>query len=103
MEEKRNKEKMEENVNDFEGKENLCKCEVGLRNIIIQTWRDIRLQKRQIYHFNLLTNTTRIRSTNPKNYLKFIHTFKSMYSDVDTHTKKDRKWKNKIIALNDMS
>jgi hypothetical protein len=35
MEEKRNKEKMEENVNDFEGKENLCKCEVGLRNIII--------------------------------------------------------------------
>jgi hypothetical protein len=32
--EKKNEKKMEDIVNDFEGKENLCKCEVSLRNIV---------------------------------------------------------------------
>jgi hypothetical protein len=31
-EEKRKK--LEEIVNDFKGKENICRCEVGLRNIV---------------------------------------------------------------------
>jgi hypothetical protein len=31
-EEKRKK--LEEIINDFEGKKNLCRCEVGLRNIV---------------------------------------------------------------------
>jgi hypothetical protein len=34
IEEKKNEKKLEEIVNDFEGKENLCGCEVGLKNIV---------------------------------------------------------------------
>jgi hypothetical protein len=33
IEEKKNKEKLEEIANDFEGKENLCRCEADLRNV----------------------------------------------------------------------
>jgi hypothetical protein len=43
-----------------------------------------------------------MRSTNPKNCLRFIQTLKYMYNDVDTHMEEDKEWKNKIIALNDM-
>ncbi len=34
IEETKNEKKLEEIINDFEGKENLCRCEVGLRNIV---------------------------------------------------------------------
>jgi hypothetical protein len=34
IEETKNEKNLEEIVNDFEGKENLWKCEVGLRNIV---------------------------------------------------------------------
>jgi hypothetical protein len=40
---RRNEKKLEEIVNDFERKENLCRCEVGLKNIVRYTWRNIRL------------------------------------------------------------
>jgi uncharacterized protein (DUF927 family) len=42
------------------------------------------------------------RSTNPKSWLRFTHTLKSMYNETDTYTKKDREWKNIMIALNEM-
>ncbi len=74
IKEKKNEKKLEEIVNDFDGKENLCRCEVGL------------------------TKTTRKRRTDLKNWMRFTHTFKSMHNDVNT----DIKWKNKMMALSNM-
>jgi hypothetical protein len=65
---------LEKIVNDFDGKENLCRCEVGL------------------------TKTTRKRSIDLKNWMRFTHTLKSMHNDIN----RDKVWKNRMIALNDM-
>jgi len=50
----------------------------------------------------MLTKTTKKRNTCPKNWLRFTHTFKSMYNDFGTYTKRDREWEKKMITLSDM-
>jgi hypothetical protein len=43
-----------------------------------------------------LIKTTKKKSTYPKNKVD------PMYNDIDTHMERDRKWKNIMIALDDM-
>jgi hypothetical protein len=50
----------------------------------------------------LLIEIARKRSIDPKNWLKFTHTFKSMYNDVNTYTERDIEWKNRMIAYSEM-
>jgi hypothetical protein len=50
----------------------------------------------------LLIKIIKKRGTNPKNWLRFTHTLKSMYNETDTYMKKDREWKHIMITLSDM-
>jgi hypothetical protein len=48
-------------------------------------------------HFNLLIKIARKKNIDPKNWLKFTHTLKSMYNGVNTYMERDIEWKNKMI------
>jgi hypothetical protein len=41
-------------------------------------------------------------STNLENWLKFTHPFRCMHNDANTYMEKDKEWKKRMIALNDM-